>query len=189
MANPIDLTTLAAVKLYLSLEPSDTSADPELEALITAASRFAMTFCSRTFIESTYTKNFNGTGGSFMMLGESPVTAVSSVSVDGVAVPASPSPREGGFVFDDETLYLRGCYRLTRGAQNVAVTFTAGYASNAIPQDLAQAIIELVALKFRRRTNIDVSSRGIAGETISYITADMSRPVRKVLDLYQRAYP
>lgn len=188
MADPIDLVTLEYVKTYMGI--TGTNSDALLAQLITAASRFAMNYCSRIFISQSYTKTYNGVGGQWMMLGQEPVTAVASVTIDGVVMPPNVPPGQSGYVFDDAALYFKnGCYVFNRGVQNITVTFTAGYAADAIPQDLQQAIAELVSLKYKRRDNLDVASRGIAGETISYVVADMNRFTKSVLNLYTKAYP
>lgn len=189
MADAIDLTTLDYVKTYAAI--TGNTMDALLSQLITAASRFAMSYCSRVFMSTTYNKTFNGTGGQWLILGQEPVTAVSSVTVNGVVMPQSTQPHQNGWVFDDVAVYFKGgCYVFERGVQNVTINFTAGYADVAsVPQDLQQAIAELVWLKYKRRDTIDVASKGLAGETISYIVADMNRFTKSVLNLYTKAAP
>lgn len=188
MADAIDLVTLEYVKTYLGI--TGTTTDNILSQLITAASRFAMNYCSRVFLTANYNKTFNGTGGQWMILGQEPVTAVTSVVIDGVTMPPNVPPAQTGWVFDSYAVYFKGGSCFQRGVQNVTIAFVAGYADIAsVPQDLQQAIAELVALKFKRRDNLDVASRGLAGETISYITADMNRYTKSVLNLYTKAAP
>jgi hypothetical protein len=61
-----------------------------------------------------------------LFLRNRPVTAVSSVTVDGVAIQASsPAPTGAGYLFDDSSVYLVGqCF--TKGVQNVVIQYSAG---------------------------------------------------------------
>lgn len=189
MANAIDLTTLEYVKTYLAITGS--TMDAWLSQAITAASRFAMNYCSRNFLSQSYNKTFNGTGGMWMVLGQEPITAVASVVIDGVTMPQNVAPSQVGWVFDDTAVYFKGgCYRFERGVQNVTIAFTAGWADvSAVPEDLQQAIAELVGLKYKRRDNLDVASKGLAGETISFIITDMNRFTKTTFNLYTKAAP
>lgn len=199
MAADTDITTLAYVKNYLGIVADDTSMDDVLQQLITSASQFAASYCSRNFVSTTMTKLYSGQDSDCLVLGESPISSVDSVAVDGVVVQPSASVQQPGFVFDDTALYVRGGVAVfTRGVKNIEVTFTAGYAKptdtavapiQAMPFDLQQAIAELVGLKMKRRDNLDVASRGIAGESISYVITDMPKPVKTVFQSYQKAWP
>ena len=60
---------------------------------------------------------------------------------------------------------MRG-YVFTRRAQNVVVTYTAGY--DTVPPDIAQACIELVCQRYRERTRIGEVSKALGGgETVT----------------------
>lgn len=183
----VDLTTVAAVKAYMGDNTNNATQDAVLQQLITAASQFAESYCSRVFHEATYTDQLSGTGTYRLLLPQVPVTAVAAVGVDGASWLSAATSRNPGFQFDNLGLYAVGGMYFCRGVRNVEVTYTAGYADDAIPADLSQAVIELVVLKFKRRTNIDVTARMIAQETISYNVQDMPKSTRSVLDLYRRA--
>ena len=58
-----------------------------------------------------------------------------------------------------------------------------------IPDDLEQACIELVGLRFRDKDRIGVVSKGMAGETTAFSQKDVPDPVRVVLDSYKRILP
>ena len=112
-----------------------------------------------------------------------------SLSIDGLEIP--PSPAGGGYgagyVFNPTELALRG-YVFTRRAQNVIVTYTAGYP--VTPPDIAQAAIELVCLRYRERTRIGEVSRALGGgETVTYSQLDMSDDVKLLLSQYRVLVP
>lgn len=184
------LCQLSDVKTQLGI--TDTNTDAVLTTLVTNASAFIETYCNRTFAQAPYTETRNGGCGQKMFLLNGPVVSVASVSVDGQAVPVAPDAVSYGFVWDNMTVYIRpgqgsygGPMEFTKGIQNVTVTYTAGFA--AIPLDVAQACIELVALKFAKRQRIDKSSETIGGQqTQAYSMADMPAQVKAALQAYVR---
>lgn len=140
-----DLTSLANALLWLGL-PAD---DGTVARLISATSAQIQTFIGYQIASASYARTFNGNGGTQILLPDRPITAVASVTVDGIPIlPASP-PNDG-FVFDSKFVYLsqygswRGHWiqRFTRGAQNVAISYTAGYA--ATPLDVEQACLDWI---------------------------------------------
>ncbi len=182
-----DLTTLASLEQYLSLA-SGNSDEPVLAALTTAASAFVATYCGRSFLSASFTENRNGTGGRALGLKNTPVTAVASLTIDGDSIPASSGFGTPGYwVADDGGMVLLRGYRFRRGLGNVAIAYTAGYAT--VPADLQQAVNELVALRFKERKHFDQSSENVAGQTTAFIVKDMKESTRAILDRYQRVVP
>ncbi len=176
-----DLTTLVNVKQYLSLTgPED---DALLSRLITAASAFIQSHLNRTFASQSYTEKRNGNGGQRLSFSNFPVTAVSSVAVDGVAIPAAADATKAGYIFSSTMLFLNG-WSFTRGYQNVAIAYTAGYV--AVPADIEQVCIDLVSLKYRERDRIGISSKTLGGETVNYVKSDLSDEVKNTLRQYQK---
>jgi uncharacterized phiE125 gp8 family phage protein len=178
-----DLCAPADVQAFLSLTAGQDNA--LLATLCTNASAAVLNFTNRSLLTASHTETRNGQGGDRMPLYEWPVTAVASVSINGTAIPLSTSINQPGYVFDDKTVYLRG-YRFTRDVQNVVIAYTAGYAD--VPVDVNQAVTEIVAVKYKRRTNIEVSAKTLNGETISFTQADMPASAKTVLSNYRRIY-
>jgi hypothetical protein len=176
------LCALGDVKTYLGI--TTTAMDAVLSALITNASAFIESYCNRVFALSSYTESYNGTGGDRLYSWRAPIVSVASLSVDGIAIQAAPNTQSPGFVFDDDLIYLRGA-RFCKGVQNVTVSYTAGFA--AIPADVNQACIELVALKYAKRDRIDKSSETLGTQqTQAYAMADMPAQVKTALNNYRR---
>lgn len=182
-----DLTTLADVKAYLSPPLATTADDALLARLITAASQFIQSWLNRSIASASYSDTRNGTGGTRLFLRNRPVTAVGAVTVDGVSiVPSDPPPLSAGYLFDDSAVYLVShCF--TRGAQNVVVQYTAGYA--ATPPEIAQACIALVVLRYKERDRIGQASKNLGGEVVSFQQKDMPADVATVLDQYRNVVP
>lgn len=189
-----DLTTLTDVKAWLqtgqtAFPPTD---DALLTRLITAASQYIQTWLNRRIAGADYFEVRDGTGGQRLQFSCFPVCAVLSLTIDGMAIPPAPpvslsSGLTSGYVFSPTELSLRGYYFI-RGAQNVAFSYTAGYPTT--PPDIAQACIELVALRYRERTRIGEVSKAVGGgETVSYSQKDMSSPVSTLLQQYRLVAP
>ena len=107
-----------------------------------------------------------------MLLNNYPVTAVQSLTVQGLQIQPRPpygpdvtSANFGGYVFDSKRIMLSG-YRFPRGFQNVVVQYTAGYAST--PHDIEQACIDIIGDWFKYRERIGLSAMGIDGQSVSF---------------------
>jgi hypothetical protein len=186
-----DLTTLADVKAWLQTgqDAFPATDDVLLARLITGASGFVQSWINRQIVPADWQEVRDGSGGQRLAFANFPVTAVLSLSIDGLDIP--PSPADGGYgagyVFSPTELALRG-YVFTRRAQNVIVTYTAGYL--VTPPDIAQATTELVCQRYRERTRIGEVSRAVAGgETVTYAQQDMSADVKLLLSQYRALAP
>jgi hypothetical protein len=186
-----DLCQLADVTAWLQTgqNPFPATDDALLARLITAASQFIQSWLQRQVAQGDWLEIRDGNGGRRMTFANFPVSAVLSLSIDGLSIP--PAPADGGFgagyVFSPTELALRG-YVFSRRAQNVVVTYTAGYA--AIPPDVAQACIELVCQRYRERSRIGEASKALmSGETVTYSQKDMSDDIKTLLSQYRAVAP
>ena len=186
-----DLTTLDDVKAWLQTgtSPFPSTDDALLRRLITAAGQFIQAWLNRQIAPGDWQEVRDGTGGQRLAFANFPVAAVLSLTIDGIEIP--PAAGDGGFdagyVFTPTELALRG-YVFTRRAQNVVITYTAGYA--ATPPEIAQACIQLVCLRYRERNHIGEVSRASSGsETVTYSQLDMSEDVKLLLSQYRAVAP
>lgn len=178
-----DLTSLANVKQWLNLTVG--TDDALLTRLIGAASDYIQTWLNRTLASAAYTENRDGPGGTRLMFANYPVTIVTSVSIDGTVIPPSTGPLVPGWVANSTSVQLRGSYRFSDGIQNCVVAYTAGYATT--PAEVEQACIELVARRYKKdRVAIGVSSKQLAGETITFSEKDFSDAIRETLIQYKK---
>jgi Phage gp6-like head-tail connector protein len=216
MANPAsagtsfgDLTTLADVKAWLQTGQSAFPAtdDALLTRLITAASQFIQTWLNRQIASQDWIEIRDGLGSVLgpcdvrYQFAAFPVSAVSLVAVGGLIIPpipASPpaqcgvavvstSATKAGYLFTPTQLAIRG-YVVPRKAGCVTLQYTAGYA--VTPPELAQACIELVALRYRERSRIGEVARAVGGgETVSYSQKDMSDSIKTLIQQYRIVAP
>jgi hypothetical protein len=180
-----DLTTLDNVKGWLSPPLTSTGDDALLTRLITAASEFIQTWLNRAIAAQAYTERRDGEGGQRLAFANTPVSAVASLVIDGVAVAPTPDASTPGFVFSPTLLYLQG-WRFNPGYQNVVVSYTAGYATT--PPEIEQACIELIVLRYKERDRIGQVSKNLAGEIVAFAQKDMPPDVQTLIDQYRRNF-
>ena len=179
-----DLTTLIDVKAWLGIPTGTTTDDTMLSALVTSVSAWIQSYIERQLLTASYTELRSGSGGKALVLNQYPVTAVSALTIDGVAITARTSFGSAGYYLANNTLYLDGGLTFTKGNANISIDYTAGYAT--APADIAQAAKQLVALKYRERERIGQVSKSVAGETVSFDIKALPHDVKSILESYNR---
>ena len=198
-----DLCTLSDLTAYLGDQPLGAASLTALSFIISAVSSWAQGYCERNLAGvQSYTWTGNGTGGRDLSLPEGPVVSVLSVSVDGVPIqPSSGSPNYGWVQTDHGVSLIGGCFK--RGVQNVTVLYQAGWAYSftpgssgpagdviaGLPGDLRWAVIETVALRFKRRTSLGMNSQGMAGQNTSYDNSIAPKDALSTLQRYRKVTP
>jgi hypothetical protein len=185
-----DLTTVADVKASSGAGGAGTAADAVIARLITAASSFIATSTDRSFTGlQAFSEIRDGSGGDLLLLGNTPVVSIQSLSVGAVPIAAQAADGQPGyFLLNGEAISLYG-YRFGKGRANVRVSYTAGYA--AIPADVAQACIELVESMYRKghRDPLQQSESNQGITTTSYKVQDVPPFVQSVIDKYKKVVP
>lgn len=200
-----DLCVLATVKAWLDIGTADTSKDAILSLLITSCSTIIEQWCGRNFYSATYTENYNGTGTTRLILNQLPIQSVASVTINDQVIPVSTDPLVYGYMFDVNSIYLVGSAmpslglstgsnvsgnnRFPMGNQNVAVEYTAGYAT--IPAAINQAAVDFVAYKFRERSRIGMRSDhiGVSAQGSSYNIDGLPDMVKAAIMPFKRFAP
>lgn len=137
-----DLTTLAVAKTYVEPTPSDAV----LSGLITRVSAMVRAYINRPWLlPRAYVRQFDGTGTRQLLLPDYPVigSALAGLTISGTSIPLAPQPDNTntllspyfGYRFQPwdgllpgmpAAVELVGSY-FWYGAQNVVVSYTAGY--------------------------------------------------------------
>ena len=180
-----DLTTTAAVKQYIG--KTDSIDDDLFATLVTAYSQWVRSWTNRDFDVRSYNIWRSGRGGVSLILPQWPLVSIDSLTINGQTIAAQASWGDYGFRFSDRAINLDGGCRFWFGSNNINIGFTAGYAT--IPADIAQAVNELVALRYKLRDKLEWSSKTLAGEVVSLVTKDMPSSVATVLKQYQNVVP
>lgn len=130
-----DLTTVNKVRTHLGIASSD--ADAVLQTFVTASSRWMLSQVDRPILSATYTETHDGDDSTRILLDQCPAVAdeppvtVTSVTVDGAAIPqraavTAQNPTPDGWVLNGHGVDLIG-YRFTRGTRNVSIVYSTGY--------------------------------------------------------------
>lgn len=162
--------------------------DIVLAKLIKSATQTILNYISREdIVADDYTDTRSGSGQKRMQVINTPINSVDSVTIDGVAIPASTGFDKPGYSYDKESIVLAG-YVFPKGLDNVVIAYNGGFAS--VPDDIAQVCVELVALRNSSRTRIGHQSKSLAGETVSFITDDLTSAMKGILNQgYRRVVP
>jgi hypothetical protein len=195
--NPIDLTTVAAVKAWLG--DSSVTTNDQMQRTVTAVSRFILNYLSRSILPATHVERYDGLGGpsNRQMLKQWPVISIIQASIGNTLITAAPIPGPGssygsGYLLspgDDDPgiqqfLDFPG-WCLPRGSQNIGITYRAGYATSesvAIPgapyQIGADALAQLFGVwatdegvKINGVTAVRVTAAPTTGQYMLTVTA------------------
>lgn len=180
-----NLTSLDNIKRYLRISSEVTSDDALLNSLNSSYSKYVQSIINRNILSATYTENFNGFGGNMYFPPNYPITAVSSLTIDGANIPLSTNG-SAGYLFTHSFIGLKGGYVFTPGIVNVTLTYTAGYEQT--PEDLEQAVIELIGLRYREMERIGLKSKVLAGEQVNYMVDALPDSVKLLLKNYKRVF-
>jgi hypothetical protein len=184
------LTTLANVKAWLEMDMAVTAQDAVITRLIDSCSVYIESWLSRKIAQAVYTEAYDGKGSNAITLAEYPITALTSVSIDGVAQVIVPNTEFNtvGARYHERQLVINGKV-FSRGRGNVLVTYQAGYAT--VPADIEQACIELVSLRLKnaRKANLGIQSKTLAGESITFFSGAMPDSTRDMLLEYRNVVP
>lgn len=144
---PSDLITVASLKAWATL-PAVSSDDQVLGDLVSQSSRAVLSYLNRgTVLPRTYSEVFDGNDKGQVMLKGWPVQSITSLTIDGVAIPKAVSFNDSGYLLGQsdpeppgarQLLILRG-FRYCRGIQNINVLYPAGYQINGEQQTIASA--------------------------------------------------
>jgi hypothetical protein len=85
----------------------------------------------------------------------------------------------------DEYFFAEGIYTFNAANTGASVSATFDYC----PADVEQAVIEMVGLDLKQRDNLGISSKSLAGESVSYEKSGMPASVKELLKPYRRMAP
>lgn len=149
----IALISLADAKAFLKITAS--SEDGIVGDMVNEISQFVNNHCGHNILETTYTEYYDGDGTNELILGNFPVSTLTSVNDD---VARSFSASTAKSVASDILLEKgAGIIRLWNnggifmcGQGNVKVVYVAGYTLATVPHPIQLAVRKLVAMLYRR---------------------------------------
>jgi len=167
------LTTLAENKVYLGIDPSDTSQDVIIEIFREAVEQLILNFCECSFepviISGPPGEILDGDRSDVILPRNSPIISVEKVfiNVDLDGSNGSELIENEDFYIDDNAIILRFIHT-PKGRGLVRVDYTFGFAS--VPPDVKLAVFQSVKAELQRknRNTEDISSRSKGDERESY---------------------
>lgn len=185
-----DLLTLSEAKEALRVGDEDVSLDPELVRLITAASRLIDTHFGAMVNRTITAELHDNPRSGLLRLRRSPVSSITSVSVDGTALSAgSYQVVKRGY---DEWLARTAGYQMTPWMsvrlQGISVTYVAGrYASTAAVPALVKEAAVAQCRHWWRPTQHGVSESEGFGVPLAIQQAGVAPGVKGMLAEFYRA--
>jgi hypothetical protein len=147
--------TLADFKKYAKKVEEDVAGEALYQIYIDSAEQIVKDYLSYNPASQAYTHTLSGSGLSFMQLRAKPVTALTSVTIDGA------SRAVGDFRLEDERLYDTTGDIFYLGA-TVVVAYTAGWSS--VPGIIKLAVMRIASLlAMEAGENIGVTSTTFDG--------------------------
>jgi hypothetical protein len=185
------LCTLTQFKSLLGVSLADTNSDERYMAFITAASSMIAAYCQRRFeILPVVDELHDGTGDDTLDLDIAPLVSLQSVQLDDQALDISRFAlytsrirfKESG----DYEPRLRGSAVFGRGAQNVRVSYTAGYAR--VPSDLSHAAALQAQALLNTHTKLGLISEVSPQANVNqaFGSADLLPMVKTICARYRR---
>jgi len=182
--------------------------------VVTAASRWFSSYCSRVFFAvANLTETRNGNDQNRMVFRQRPVWALSSVVINGTPILVVTDQISSGALFDTDMVYLRGyqsgvalagwvygSLKFQRGIQNCSFTYSAGFQTPGqtalgvtvagaplLPFDLTEGAAETAGYWLKRHRNIANESTGQGPERVSFSKEDVPPMVKTMLNTYRSA--
>lgn len=147
--------TVEDLQKYTNVFPEDNKLSLQSDYLAAA------TDCIKNYLcynpeSSSYTQYFDGNGGTTLFMNAKPITAITSIQIDGVACDLND------FYYDGECIYsYKDSVVFTEGRHNIIISYTAGY-------ETVPGIIKITALRIaaiiqtEQDGNIGVTSKTFA---------------------------
>jgi len=189
MAN---LVTVERVQAFRAV-PEELSA--RLKEAIAAASGLFEAEVGRTLTEATYSWHLNGTGHPVLKTPAWPITAVTSLEVDGApwAVLASGGTDTGQPVLlphDGQWLLARPPRVWPRGVGNVKLSCAAGWSPAVVPDFVAEACAMLTHLYLNERNVLGHGARSLGDMNVQQIVRNPRdyEVIRKAISACRRGF-
>jgi hypothetical protein len=188
-------STLQEVKDFCGITSANN--DAVLQLLIDSVEGAFGAFCNRDALLLKTTEELrDGTGSGKMVLVESPLETVNSLTINGRQIPAATDDMSSGYFFKPggRVLNLRG-YAFDAGNRNVRINYNAGYGGFfPLPPEMKMAARMYVSARFKERERAGVSSRSLAGENVTYNSGaneayGMPASVANILENYLNIVP
>ena len=177
------LVSLADAKTFLKISAS--SEDSVIEDFINRASIWANDYTGRRLKSRSNSDVYDGDGSDILLLRDYPVNAVTSFQIVDEPVPL--------IIYEDFSLNAengiiktKNGRMVTKGFQNVSLTYTAGYSTP--PETIKEAVLLYVGHLYRRQyadQKFGVQSETVGDRTTTYGSDDIIPKAKALLNPYR----
>ncbi len=171
------IVTIAEVKDVL--RPDTTDYDTSLERLIKRKQAIAEKYTGRKFEIAEYDEEYDGEESDTIFLNQYPVGKITSLKSNSVLISSDNYKIQK----EEGILRLKGGAVFSEGIQNVEVVYKAGWSEDNMPEDLKDAVIQLVCAEFCF-TQLMVHT--VEGDSVADKKSELETDAYKILDLYKR---
>lgn len=191
MTNIVTYPIIGLNDVKEALDITTSADDDRLTGYINRATDLVESYCNRRFAQTTYTnETYSGDGGMYLQLRQWPVTSLTKLEVrtGDFANPGWQTIDSSSYTLKSEGGRDRGviamislfpqfyaggrAWNFFRGTDNFRVSYVAGYAAADMPNDLQEAIIEIVSWLYNRRK----ATPGMKSETLGKYSYTLDTP-------------
>lgn len=180
----MSIATLTQLKDFLGILDADE--DAVLTFLLAAANSQVQKYIGYDPSSQTVIETRDGNGRYSLALAHPFPVSVSAVKIDGRTIPVRTDPTGSGWFFDASRniVWVCGAYAFTKGHGNVEITYTAGFAT--MDGALIQGVLDLVAIRREELKRRGISSKSLAGESVSFVYSAVPETIRGYLDPFRK---
>ena len=165
------IVTLAEVKAVL--KPNTDDDDALITTLISRKQKSAEGYIGYPLDAADYSEEkYDGTGKHYLYAMKMPINTVTKLNIVSFDGQSSEEITSSYYKIHSKEGMIYSLYELTKGIQNIELTYNAGYADGAAPEDLKDAIIQLVCAEY-------VFSQIMVEEIISSKSIEKKRELEK----------
>lgn len=175
--------TVADVKEYVVLGRNTVADNGVLQRIIERATKAIQRYLNDAILLAQYTEIRDGTGTNTLVLANSPVVSVSSLSL-GIPGQRTALVADVDYIVTTSAVKILTGAVFPRGVAVVEVIYTAGYVD--VPLDIVDACAKWVALKYKQLERAGQLSVTQQGQTVTFDVGAMPQDVKLQLDSYKR---
>lgn len=184
----MSLTNITSVKAWMGETTSNK--DALIASLILSCSQEIISYLNRNIESEFYEDIVSGNGKNTLTMKNWPITTVTAVQIGQFSYNEIQKSdfTSTGVKVKGRQLIAQG-FKFEKGEDNIFIGYVAGY--DEVPADIQQACNELInhRMKNERGDRQGVSSKSLAGETISFSHRSWPESVKTVLNNYVDRIP
>ncbi len=180
------------VAVYLDLDLQ--AAAPKLTLLCRAVQRRIEDYCERYFLKATYSEYHDvpPSGAYSVWVKNPPIVTLTSLTDDAqdgarAITVATDVAQYNGPNYGEARLWNNES-GFVSGVKAVLIVYTGGYAEDDMPEDLALAAWQMVAVQWEGAEPLARASQAIDGESITWRAEGIPPQAKPILDKYKRLW-